>query len=242
MNNLILDDQFYIELESLRIKLFGQTFYDHESDTTITIDGLNSNNYKDLFEYNDNVSNVYYRFKESHQEIILSLKLLELFDLPELRKNDIKKSQYLRNHLKFWHIKLATTLDLAIKLVGNVYDLRISDKFMDFKIIENNKYIKSSPHTIPCLKQLKTLAESNIRNNIIHHQQFDNGLLSELSLSDLFNMEIKFGDEVENNLNIHLMIKEYYTKSEVFTTSLNSLIQLIVPVFKDYCEKKEFRN
>lgn len=237
-----MDDQFHIELESLRIKLVGQTFYDHESDTTIIIKGLNMNNYQDLFEYNDNVSNVYYRFKESHEEIILSLKLLELFDLSELRKNNIKKSQYLKNHLKFWHIKLGTTLDLAIKLVGNVYDLRISDKFMDFKIVENNKYIKSSPRTIPCLKQLKTLAESNIRNNIIHHQQFDNDLLSELSLSDLFNMEIKFGDEVENDLNIHLMIKEYYIKSEEFTTSLNSFIQLIVPVFKDYCEKKEFRN
>jgi len=125
-------------------------------------------------------------------------------------------------------------------LIGIIYDLRISEKFINFKIIENNKYVKSNSNVYACFKKLDTLVASDIRNKIIHHQKFDNDLLFELSLSDLFNIPMSFGDEVENNINVDILIKEYYTKTDVFTQNLNLLIQSLTPVFKEICGNKEF--
>jgi hypothetical protein len=235
-----LHNIFFIELESLRYDLYGQTIKDPQMDEPIVIPGIERNANNCVFNYFEEVADVYYRLQQSFEDLTLSLDLLKLFNSDYLQHNKINKVQYVNYHIKIWYIKLSTISDLTTKLIGTTYDLRIDQRFMDFRIIDSNKYINNfelKKH----LKDLQKLTESSIRNQIIHHQNYRNENLENftyLELIYLFEMSVNPQEESEFNKTVNYEIDRFIEKTNAYLNQLILILYNLSKVFKKTCEEK----
>src|ERR1700712_1702424 len=97
-------DHLFFSLESARNEIYGFDYHDDETGITTNVKGAKDGN-KDAEKYYETVSKLYFNLTTSVDELLLAAKFLKIFDLSFYNSHDIKKSDYVTYHIKFWHIK-----------------------------------------------------------------------------------------------------------------------------------------